>query len=106
MSAFDQIKVLDTHTGGEPTRVVLDGGPELGVGPLRERLRIFREKCVQFRSAFIGAHWFSACHRGKHVAARSGGSIDVGYPMTALCGGQCFSRLSSGRPSKRSAESP
>ncbi|WP_054302962.1 proline racemase family protein [Gemmobacter sp. LW-1] len=29
--------VIDSHTGGEPTRVILDGGPDLGTGPLAER---------------------------------------------------------------------
>jgi proline racemase len=29
--------VIDSHTGGEPTRVILDGGPDLGSGPLAER---------------------------------------------------------------------
>ncbi|MDG1868217.1 MAG: proline racemase family protein [Yoonia sp.] len=29
--------VIDSHTGGEPTRVILDGGPDLGSGPLSER---------------------------------------------------------------------
>lgn len=31
--------VIDSHTGGEPTRVILDGGPDLGSGPLDERAR-------------------------------------------------------------------
>ncbi len=31
--------VIDSHTGGEPTRVILDGGPDLGSGPLSERAR-------------------------------------------------------------------
>ncbi|MEM7523969.1 MAG: proline racemase family protein [Pseudomonadota bacterium] len=31
--------VVDSHTGGEPTRVVLDGGPDLGDGPLAARAR-------------------------------------------------------------------
>jgi 4-hydroxyproline epimerase len=31
------IRIVDSHTGGEPTRVVLGGGPELGNGPLSER---------------------------------------------------------------------
>ncbi len=31
--------VIDSHTGGEPTRVILDGGPDLGTGPLAERAR-------------------------------------------------------------------
>ncbi|WP_138470607.1 proline racemase family protein [Poseidonocella sp. HB161398] len=29
--------VIDSHTGGEPTRVILGGGPDLGTGPLSER---------------------------------------------------------------------
>ena len=29
--------VIDSHTGGMPTRVILDGGPDLGSGPLAER---------------------------------------------------------------------
>lgn len=29
--------VIDSHTGGQPTRVILDGGPDLGSGPLAER---------------------------------------------------------------------
>jgi len=31
------IRVVDSHTGGEPTRVVLEGAPDLGDGPLSER---------------------------------------------------------------------
>ncbi|MFI2765882.1 proline racemase family protein [Ruegeria faecimaris] len=31
--------VIDSHTGGEPTRVILDGAPDLGSGPLAERAR-------------------------------------------------------------------
>nr|WP_321443001.1 proline racemase family protein [uncultured Cohaesibacter sp.] len=31
--------VIDSHTGGEPTRVIIDGGPDLGSGPLSERVR-------------------------------------------------------------------
>lgn len=37
-----RIHVIDSHTAGEPTRVIIAGGPDLGTGPLaerRERLR-------------------------------------------------------------------
>ncbi len=34
------IHVIDSHTAGEPTRVVVAGGPELGRGPLAERLAV------------------------------------------------------------------
>ena len=47
------IRVIDSHTGGEPTRLVLDGGPELGVGPLSDRLQRFRESFDAYRSAIV-----------------------------------------------------
>jgi 4-hydroxyproline epimerase len=53
MSAPQSIRVVDSHTGGEPTRVVLEGGPELGSGPLRERVRRFRENFDAYRSAIV-----------------------------------------------------
>ncbi|WP_328590466.1 proline racemase family protein [Mesobaculum littorinae] len=31
------MRVIDSHTGGEPTRVILDGFPDLGAGPLADR---------------------------------------------------------------------
>ena len=36
------LHVIDSHTGGEPTRVVVSGGPGLGSGPLAgaERERV------------------------------------------------------------------
>jgi 4-hydroxyproline epimerase len=47
------IRVLDSHTGGEPTRLVLAGGPDLGPGPLDERAIRFREKFDRYRSAIV-----------------------------------------------------
>jgi proline racemase len=47
------IQVIDSHTGGEPTRVVVRGGPELGTGPLAERVKRFREQHDRFRSAIV-----------------------------------------------------
>jgi 4-hydroxyproline epimerase len=48
-----RVRVIDSHTGGEPTRVVIEGGPDLGSGPLSERVRIFRERFDHFRSAVV-----------------------------------------------------
>jgi len=48
-----RIHVIDSHTGGEPTRVVIEGGPDLGRGPLAERRRIFGERFDDFRSAVV-----------------------------------------------------
>ena len=48
-----RVHVLDSHTGGEPTRVVLDGAPDLGGGTMAERLVVFREQHDDFRSAIV-----------------------------------------------------
>ena len=37
------MKVIDSHTEGEPTRLIIEGGPALGREPLLERRRIFAE---------------------------------------------------------------
>jgi 4-hydroxyproline epimerase len=48
-----QIHVIDSHTGGEPTRVVVSGGPPLGQSSLADRLRCFRLHHDRFRSAIV-----------------------------------------------------
>ncbi len=48
-----RIQVIDSHTGGEPTRIIVGGGPDLGTGPLPERVTIFREKFDHIRSAVV-----------------------------------------------------
>ena len=53
-AALDQkkrISIIDSHTGGEPTRVVVSGGPDLGNGPLDQRLLRFRSEFDRYRSA-------------------------------------------------------
>jgi 4-hydroxyproline epimerase len=53
-SAFRQrVKVIDSHTGGEPTRLVVSGGPDLGSGRLSEKLQRFRTRHDSFRSAVV-----------------------------------------------------
>src|ERR1700735_2297051 len=36
--------VIDSHTEGEPTRLIVEGGPDLGQGPLAARRRLFAER--------------------------------------------------------------
>ena len=43
--------VLDSHTAGQPTRLILSGAPDLGTGPLSERASILRLRHDHFRSA-------------------------------------------------------
>jgi len=47
------IRVIDSHTGGEPTRVVIEGGPDLGRGTLAERRERFRAEFDHVRSAIV-----------------------------------------------------
>lgn len=51
MIASKRVMVVDSHTGGEPTRVVLSGGPDLGRGPLSARRDRFQKEFDPFRSA-------------------------------------------------------
>jgi 4-hydroxyproline epimerase len=46
-----RVQVIDSHTGGEPTRVVVSGGPDLGRGDLATRRALFRDHFDDFRSA-------------------------------------------------------
>jgi proline racemase len=50
---MQRLKVIDSHTGGEPTRVVIDGGPDLGGGSLVERRERFAREFERYRSAII-----------------------------------------------------
>jgi 4-hydroxyproline epimerase len=47
------VRVVDSHTAGEPTRVVVDGGPDLGSGDLATRRERFRREFDDFRSGVI-----------------------------------------------------
>ena len=53
MPLLRRIAVIDTHTGGEPTRVITSGGPDLGSGPLPERRTRFQREFDRFRSAIV-----------------------------------------------------
>ncbi len=46
-----RIQVLDSHTGGEPTRLVIDGFPQLGTGSMAERRKLLAERFDDWRAA-------------------------------------------------------
>ena len=50
---YKRIRVIDSHTGGEPTRLVVSGAPDLGAGSLSDRLWRFRDQHDNFRSAVV-----------------------------------------------------
>lgn len=47
------IEFVDSHTAGEPTRLVVAGGPDLGDGPLRDRLARLLADHDDFRRAVV-----------------------------------------------------
>lgn len=73
-----QIAVIDSHTAGEPTRLVLSGGPDLGSGPLADRLLRFRLKYDSFRSAVVHEPRGSDVLVGALLTAPSIPSCDIG----------------------------
>lgn len=50
---FSSIQVIDSHTAGEPTRVVIAGGPDLGNHSLAHRARRLATDHDAFRSAVV-----------------------------------------------------
>ncbi|HKX38025.1 MAG TPA: proline racemase family protein [Burkholderiales bacterium] len=48
-----KVHVIDSHTGGEPTRVVVDGLPDLGKGTLAERRERFAGELDRYRAACV-----------------------------------------------------
>ncbi|MDB4338872.1 proline racemase family protein [Rubripirellula sp.] len=47
------IEFVDSHTAGEPTRVIVAGGPDLGFGPLPGRVERFRQSADGLRCAMV-----------------------------------------------------
>lgn len=48
-----EIHYVDSHTEGEPTRVIIQGGPELGAGTINQKFDRLREYSDTFRRSVI-----------------------------------------------------
>jgi len=48
-----RIRFVDSHTGGEPTRTILAGGPDLGEGPVATRALCLRDRHDALRGAMV-----------------------------------------------------
>jgi len=48
-----RIRYVDSHTEGEPTRVVFDGAPDVGSGAMSDRLKRLRDTADHFRQSVI-----------------------------------------------------
>jgi 4-hydroxyproline epimerase len=89
---MSSIRVIDSHTGGEPTRLVLEGGPDLGDGPIADRVQRFKERFDDYRCAIVneprgGDPWVGALLVKPHRADCELGVIyfnNVGY--LGMCG--------------------
>lgn len=51
--AMRRIQVIDSHTGGEPTRLVIEGFPDMGKGPMAERLKLLRHEYDDWRATCV-----------------------------------------------------
>lgn len=47
------MRVIDSHTAGEPTRLIVEGGPDLGTGSIAERRERFASEFDVYRRAAI-----------------------------------------------------
>jgi 4-hydroxyproline epimerase len=45
------VRFIDSHTEGEPTRVIIEGGPDLGSGSMQERIERFAQEFDHVRRA-------------------------------------------------------
>jgi len=50
---MQRIRIVDSHTGGEPTRLVIGGFPDLGGGSMAERRALLAERHDKWRAATV-----------------------------------------------------
>jgi 4-hydroxyproline epimerase len=80
------LHVIDSHTAGEPTRVVVGGAPDLGGGPLAGRARRLREDHDWLRSA--------VCHEPRGHEAMVGALLCEPHEPDCACGVIFFNNVS------------
>lgn len=80
------LHVIDSHTEGEPTRVVVSGAPDLGRGPLSERAKRLREEHDWLRS--------SVCNEPRGHEAMVGALLCEPHEPDCVCGVIFFNNLS------------
>ena len=87
-----RIRIIDSHTGGEPTRLVLEGGPELGPGTLAERAQRFGGQFDAYRSAIVNEPRGSDVIVGALLCAPARSDCQIGViffnnvGMLGMCG--------------------
>ncbi len=81
-----RLRVIDSHTEGEPTRIVIEGGPLLGTGTLAEKARRLREEHDWLRSA--------VCNEPRGHEAMVGGLLVEPHEPDCCCGVIFFNNVS------------
>src|SRR6476661_190894 len=92
MSDSIPIRVIDSHTGGEPTRIVIEGAPDLGGGSMAARRDVLREKYDWLRTSLCteprGSTWMIGAVLQKPVSPEAVCGIiyfnNIGY--LGMCG--------------------
>ena len=80
------LHIIDSHTEGEPTRVVISGGPDLGDGPIAERARTLRDWHDWLRSA--------VCNEPRGHDAMVGALLCEPFEADCCCGVIFFNNVS------------
>jgi proline racemase len=91
-SESTSIRIIDSHTGGEPTRIVIEGGPDLGGGSMAQRRDVLRERYDWLRTSLCteprGSTWMIGAVLEKPVSPDAACGIiyfnNVGY--LGMCG--------------------
>jgi 4-hydroxyproline epimerase len=80
------LRIIDSHTGGEPTRVVISGGPDLGAGTMAGKAEILRRDHDWLRS--------SVCNEPRGHEAMVGALLCEAHEPDCLCGVIFFNNVS------------
>lgn len=80
------LKIIDSHTGGEPTRVVISGGPDLGSGSLAARAKRLQNEHDWLRSA--------VCNEPRGHEAMVGALLCEPHEPNCVCGVIFFNNVS------------
>ncbi len=83
----ERIEVIDSHTAGEPTRVVVSGGPDLGGGSLAQRRARLTGAFDRYRAAIVSEPRGSDVIVGAWLVAPTDASCAAGVIFFNNVGG-------------------
>lgn len=86
------IRVIDSHTGGEPTRLVVEGAPDLGSGDMAARRAVLQAEADWLRTSLVteprGSEWMVGALLQPPVSPQAAAGVtffnNVGY--LGMCG--------------------